>query len=64
MGIFREAQTAHGSPETKNQTRFHAWKHAERARPMSVNMGYYWGKVDAEEVMENLEGIENDRSEV
>lgn len=26
----------------------------ERARQMSVEMGYYWGRVDAEEVLESL----------
>lgn len=30
--------------------------HAERAQSMSSKMGYYWGKVDAEEVLAAIEG--------
>lgn len=29
---------------------------AERALRMSEEMGYYWGKVDAEEVLKKIDG--------
>ena len=52
-----KAQAAHHSSKQKNLALSHAWKHAERAQRMSVNMGYYWGTQDADDVMENLDEI-------
>ena len=42
------------SPEIERGEREQARAEAERALQMSEAMGYYWGKVDAEEVLANL----------
>ncbi len=56
---MREFLASKNVPENKNQALSHAWQQAERAQRMSVKMGYYWGRVDAEEAMKKLEEMES-----
>ncbi len=53
-----EALPAHISPKTRNNAFAHAWQEADRAHRMSKNMDYYWGRADAEKVMERLVEME------
>lgn len=48
------------SPAIKTTSLEKAKLEISRARRMSENVGYYWGKVDAEEVIRKLEELERD----
>jgi tetratricopeptide (TPR) repeat protein len=53
-----QASSSSLSAEKKNYALASAWQQADRALRMSQNMDYYWGQVDAEEVMRKLEELE------
>jgi hypothetical protein len=42
------------SPEGREENVSKAKAEAERALQMSTEMGYYWGKLDAQEVLEMI----------
>jgi hypothetical protein len=50
------AHQAAGPSTGSGQALRRARQEAERARQMSVAMGYHWGRVDAEEVLRGVNG--------
>lgn len=53
-----EASIPQISPENRNVALANTWTQVERAQRMSQKMGYHWGQVDAEELMQKLEETE------
>ena len=53
---LRPALTPGHSPERGGELDA-ARAEAERARTMSVEMGYHWGRVDADEVLERIRAL-------
>jgi tetratricopeptide (TPR) repeat protein len=51
-------RSAPSPPEGRGENLRQARAEAERARQMSVEMGYHWGRVDAEEVLEVIGKVE------
>jgi hypothetical protein len=55
MSFFSSRHTHENKGETKSASiTLSAKAEAQRALQMSEEMGYHWGKVDAEEVLKNV----------
>ena len=50
-----QAVNSNLSPAKKNSASAGAWRQADRAQRISQKTGYYWGNIDAEELMQALE---------